>query len=123
MKTFLSLGLIGILLLLASSSFACHISFEPQQLNAAQVGDTVTIEAIVTLDHRRCVLEDDDVNLEISDHLKILSDTGWERMNGNEIHNSFEVQILKPGEATLRVYRECSKKGLSEGSFTFHITE
>jgi len=107
----------------ADESFACHITFNPVNPEAAQVGGIIQVEAIVTLEHRRCVLEDDDVQVELSENIKILSETGWEKVNANEIHNTFEIEVLKPGEATLRVYRDCSKKGISEGFLTFQVVK
>lgn len=107
----------------ANESFACHITFTPANLQTVRVGGIVKVEAIVTLEHRRCVLEDDNVQVELSENIKILSDAGWEKVSANEIRNTFEIEVLNPGEATLRVYRECSKKGISEGFLTFQVVE
>ena len=107
----------------ASESFACHITFTPANPQTAQVGGIVKVEAIVTLEHRRCVLEDDDVQVEFSENINIISETGWEKVSTSEIRNTFEIEVLNPGEATLRVYRECSKKGISEGFLTFQAVE
>lgn len=103
----------------AGESFACHITFTPANLQAVQVGGIVKVEAIVTLEHRRCELNDDDVQIDLSENMKVMSDTGWKKVGTNEIRNTFELEVLEPGEVVFRVYRECSKKGVSEGFLTF----
>ena len=107
----------------ASESFACHITFNPVNPEAVQVGGIIQVEAIVTLEHRRCVLEDDDVQVELTENIKIVNETGWEKVNANEIRNTFEIEVLNPGEVTLRVYRDCSKKGISEGFLMFQAVK
>ncbi|GAK59065.1 hypothetical protein U27_06041 [Candidatus Vecturithrix granuli] len=116
-------ALIAIIGMSADDSFACHITFTPTNPQTAQVGGIVKVEAIVTLEHRRCVLEDDDVQVEFSENINIVSDTGWQKVSASEIRNTFEIEVLNPGEATLRVYRECSKKGVSEGFLTFQAVK
>lgn len=106
-----------------SESSACHITFNPVNPEVAQVGEVIQVEAIVTLEHRRCVLEDDDVQVELTENIKILSETGWEKVNAKEIRNTFEIEVLNLGEATLRVYRDCSKKGISEGFLAFQAVK
>ena len=105
----------------AGQSFACHITFAPEKLATAKVGETITIEAIITQEHRRCVLEDDEVSIELSENAKILKETGWERVDSRTLHNTLEIQIQQAGETSLRVFRECSKKGISEGTFEFNV--
>jgi hypothetical protein len=94
----------------AGKSFACHITFTPANLQTTQVGGIVKVEAIVTLEHRRCELNDDDVQIELSENMKIISDTGWKKVGTNEIHNTFELEVLEPGEVVFRVYRNVQKR-------------
>ena len=121
MKKLLMIAVALVIVIAASESFACHITFESDQLKNAQVGEVIKVEAIVTKEHRRCVLEDDDVQVELSSNIKIVSETGWETIGRNEIHNTFEIQILSGGETNLRVFRDCSKKGVSEGVLEFKV--
>lgn len=118
MKTFIIVLIIGVSVLFAAQSFACHIEFDTANLQSVAVGDIVTIEAVVIKEHRRCVLPDDEVNVELSDNLKIVNESGWQTV-GDEIHNTLQIQVLSAGESRLRVFRECSKKGISEGTFEF----
>jgi hypothetical protein len=105
----------------AAQSFACHINFTPDSIKHAQVGDIVKIEAVVVKEHRNCQLADTDVHVEVSDNIKVLSETGWATVGKNEIHNTFEIEVLNAGEVAFRVFRECSKKGVSEGILTFDV--
>lgn len=123
MKKFVMILFVVSMVMGASTSFACHITFEQENLKEAKVGDTLTIKAVVQKEHRRCVLEDTDVQVEHSENIKILSETGWTTVGRNEIHNTFEVEILDEGEVTVRVFRECSKKGISEETLTFQAVE
>lgn len=121
MKKLVMLFIVGLITIGAGESFACHITFDPGQVENVQIGEVVTVEAIVTKDHRRCVLEDNDVQVELSDNIKIVSETGWQTAGSQEIHNTFEIQILSEGDTLLRVFRDCSKKGISEGRLTFPV--
>lgn len=123
MKKLLMIAVVFVFVIAASESFACHITFESDQLKNAQVGEVIKVEAIVTKEHRRCELADDDVQVELSDNIKIVSETGWEKVGSNELHNTFEIQILSEGETNLRVFRECSKKGVSEGILEFQVVK
>jgi hypothetical protein len=123
MKKLLMLSIVVVILLSAGTSFACHINFNPAQLENVNIGESVTVEAIVIKEHRKCELADDDVQVTLSANARIISQTGWEKVGANELHNTFEIQILNEGETTLRVFRECSKKGLSEGILTFQVVK
>lgn len=120
-KLLLSLAAL-VMMLSAAESFACHISFNSTTLETAKVGDVITVEAIIVKEHRRCELADTDVHVELSEHLKILNETGW-KAQGNEIRNTFQIKVLTEGDVIFRVFRECSKKGISEGTFIFHATK
>ena len=117
------IAVVFVFVIAANESFACHITFESDQLKNAQVGEVIKVEAIVTKEHRRCELADDDVQVELSDNIKIVNETGWEAVGRNEIHNTFEIQILSEGETSFRVFRECSKKGVSEGVLEFQVVK
>lgn len=123
MKKLLMFLIVGVIIISAGESFACHITFDPEQIENAQVGAVVTVEAIVTKEHGRCVLEDTDVQVELSDNIKIVSETGWQTEGSKEIHNTFEIQILAEGDTMLRVFRDCSKKGISEGMLIFQAAK
>lgn len=123
MKNLLMVLIVAALVSVAGQSLACHISFETDDLEQAKVGETVTVEAIVHLEHRRCELEDDDVDVELSDNAQIVSDTGWERVGRSDIHNTLTIEILAAGDTNLRVFRECTKKGISEGVLQFQAVQ
>lgn len=123
MKKLLMVLIAVVIVMSAVDSFACHINFNPTNFETAKVGDIITIEAVVVKEHRNCVLEDTDVQVELSDNIKILSETGWTAVGKTEIHNTLEIEILSEGEAFLRVFRECSKKGVSEEFLKFQVVK
>jgi hypothetical protein len=115
MKRIVGVLLFTIIFLSAGQTFACHISFDAPAPKDLKVGDVITIEAIVEKEHRRCVLPDNEVFLELSESLKLLDDTGWHAEGGMEIRNTLILEVVAESETTVRVFRECSKKGVSEG--------
>ncbi len=103
--------------LFTSVALACFITFEPENVRADSEG-RASFKAVIRWEHRRCVLDDDDVNIDTKG-LKILRQTGWEQVKRGTFENEFQVQLTAK-EGSLRVWRECSKKGISEG--TIRIT-
>jgi hypothetical protein len=97
--------------LFTSVALACFITFEPDTVQADGDG-RASFDGVIRWEHRKCVLDDDDVNLDTKG-LKILSQTGWKQVKRGLFKNHFEVELTsKVGE--LRIWRECSKKGISE---------
>jgi hypothetical protein len=104
----------GWAILLASSiALACFISFEPESVRAGADG-RAEFDAVIRWEHRKCVLDDDDVNLDAKG-LKVVSQTGWEQVKRGYFTNHIVVQLTAK-EGSLRVWRDCSKKGISEHS-------
>ncbi len=123
MKKLMMMMMIGWMLISAEKSAACEITFMPETVEKAVVGETLTVEAILRYEHRKCVIEKDDTNLEMSDNIRIVSDTGWEKVKRSLYHNFFDIQMLKEGEAWFRIFRECSKKDISEGILKIQVVK
>ena len=111
------LTVMPLVLLFSSIALACFITFEPESVHADSSG-RAAFDAVIRWEHRRCVLDDDDVNLDAKG-LKIVSQSGWEQVRRDTFKNHIVVQLVNK-EGSLRIWRECSKKGISE--HTIHIS-
>lgn len=116
-KVISMLGSAAAVFLFTSVALACFITFEPDTVQANADG-RASFDAVIRWEHRRCVLDDDDVNID-TNGLKILNQSGWQQVKRGLFKNHFDVQLTSK-EGSLRVWRECSKKGISE--HTIHIT-
>lgn len=100
------------LLLPAGSALACEITFEPVQVHPDDSGAFMVI-AVVEWEHRNCELDDDDVNIDYGG-IEEVSNTGWVKVGRGRYENEIEARLLTDN-GTIRVWRDCNKKGLSEG--------
>jgi hypothetical protein len=49
--------------------------------------------------------------------LRILEQSGWSKVRRARYSNRYTVQLNSPSrEGSLRIWRDCSKKGISEGT-------
>jgi len=123
MKKLMIIIMIGWMLISAEKSPACEVTFTPETVEKAVVGETLTVEAILKYEHRKCVIEKDDTNLEMSENVRIVNDTGWEKVKRRLYHNFFDIQVMEEGEAWFRIFRECSKKDISEGILRIQVVQ
>ncbi|MBN2797642.1 MAG: hypothetical protein JXX28_00695 [Deltaproteobacteria bacterium] len=102
---------------LGGAALACVIStVEPVQVVAGPDGQA-QITAKVEWEHRNCELDDDDVNIDYTG-LKQISATGWEEESRGIFINHLVVELTGATDGTIHVWRECTKKGVSEERFT-----
>jgi hypothetical protein len=106
-----ALGAASAALLFTSAALACFISAEPTTVRADANG-RASFDAIIRWEHRKCVLDDDDVNIDTKG-LKVLKQTGWQETKRGYFKNHFDIQLVDKA-GSLRIWRECSKKGISE---------
>ncbi len=113
MKKFLSFSIAFFgLMFLVRSVVACEITFEQGEKVKAE-DKKAKITAVVKWEHKKCVLADDDINIDYKG-VKKLKEGGWKKEKPGLFKNEIEVELTaKEGE--IRVWRECSKKGVSEG--------
>ncbi len=113
MKRFSILFLTVLFLLLVKSVFACEITFEQGDKVKVDKDKVAKVVAVVKWEHKKCVLTDDDINIDYKG-VKKLKESGWKKEKPGLFKNEIEVELTeKDGE--IRVWRECSKKGISEG--------
>lgn len=113
--------LVTLLLIILSASVvthACSIDIEPSKSKNILPGDTITLKATVNWEHRVCVLEVEDVDAEVGKNARITAQSGWEKVNKMTYVNTYTVVAKEKGDIAFRVFRECSKKGVSENSIT-----
>jgi hypothetical protein len=100
--------------LLTGQALACSIRFEPTDVKVDKDGEA-TVTVWVQWEHNRCVLDDDDINIDYTG-LKELSNSGWTKVKHGLFKNELKVQLTAEKEGAIRAWRECSKKGTSEAS-------
>lgn len=109
--TIISIVFLGFFFL-AKSVFACEITFEQGDKVKAEK-KVAKVVAVVKWEHKKCVLADDDINIDYKG-VKKLKESGWKKEKPGLFKNEIEVELTEK-EGEIRVWRECSKKGLSEG--------
>jgi hypothetical protein len=107
----------GAALLVPCRAHCCVVTFEPREVLAGADGQATFI-ARIQLDHTRCILDLPPRCIELRPSgLGILSETGWKKVRRSLFENRYHVALA--GErGSLRIWRECSKKGISEGEIT-----
>ena len=113
MKVFKSL-LIS-LFFLSSILGACELSFQPSAATVAKGGQVKVVLKRVQ-DHRRCELSKDDMKYDLKD-LTILKKGAWKEVETGTFEQELTLR-LDASQGTLRVSRECSRKGISEATIT-----
>jgi hypothetical protein len=104
-------------LLLPAPAHACELRFQPGQVEAGPDGKA-SFEAFIFIEHRRCVisLPPECIHLAPSG-LSIVQQSPWSRAKHDLYRASFQVQ-LSGDRGALRIWRDCAKKGISEGTIT-----
>lgn len=123
MKRFFGFSAFIIIMLLGLTqmSLACKITYEPEKIEGL-VGEKKTVKIELKWEHRRCVLDEYDTNMEFKG-ISLIEQQGWEKIRSMLYKNVVTVRLDEPGDAKIRVYRECSKKGLSEGILKIKINQ
>ena len=107
----------GAALLVPRRAHCCVVTFEPREVLAGADGHATFI-ARIRLDHNRCILDLPPLCVELRPiGLGILSESGWKKVHRSLFENRYHV-ALAAEQGSLRVWRECSKKGISEGEIT-----
>lgn len=117
-KLFIPTVLLALLLPVIGS--ACEIKVTTENKNI-KVGDIITINVEVQNQHRRCELADDDYNFDLSKNATLVDQGKWTKVSRGLFKNRFTVKVNAAGEFNFRIYRECSRKGISEDSLSFSV--
>lgn len=108
------------LVVFAAPLAACHIEFEPAELSARK-GETVVVTVVLELEHRRCELTLEDTQYE-ANGLEIVKMGEWESVDRFTYRQELTLK-LTADKGVLRVMRECTRKGVSEGVLTVTARE
>ncbi len=108
-KILISLILFGLVIL---SGLSCIIEFEPESLKLAK-GETATVKLHLKYEHRKCEITLDDTEYETKG-LKILEMGKWTKIKRGDFSREIKIMLIAE-KGTLRIIRECTKKGISEG--------
>lgn len=104
---------VATLLLAAGTAHACKITFsaDPVKVDAAGAGKvTVTVK----WEHRKCVLEEDEITFD-GKGVKVTPQGKWHKVRPGLFTRELSLK-LNAKEGSVRVWRDCSKKGISEGT-------
>jgi len=101
-----------IMVLVAGPLWSCFIEFDPESVTVKQ-GEEFTVILVIEHEHRRCELTLDDTGYE-AEGLEIIKKGEWESKD-RFLHRQVLTLKLTAAEGKLRVVRECTRKGISEG--------
>jgi hypothetical protein len=109
--------------LVPSAAWGCVMRFEPRVVQADASG-RATFTALIHLDHRRCVISLPPACVHLAPRkLKILEQGGWRRVKRALYSNTYHVELTDAAsEGALKVWRDCSRKGISEGTIRVRPT-
>lgn len=111
-KLLMLVAMLSTTLLLTSTALACFVTFNPDPVKVGKSGEA-TVTATIKWEHRRCVLDDDDVNIDTKG-VKILKKSGWIKVRRGLFTNTLKIKLTAKKQGHIRVWRECRKKGISE---------
>jgi len=110
----------GLLLFIPVISTACHIELTTDN-DHIKPGDIVSITVTSIKEHRNCELSDDDYSFELSNNATLLNQGTWTEIRRGVFTNTYKIRVDNNGTLDFRVYRECSKKGISEGNLSYQV--
>ena len=91
-----------------SQALACAMKLTPDGPSAT-IGDIVTLRLELALTHRTCVLPIEQTVIKLTGG-EIIDPGVWKKGNPNVLE--FKVRFTQPGDAIVRIERNCSKDGL-----------
>ncbi|HNX97736.1 MAG TPA: hypothetical protein PKK12_08655 [Candidatus Aminicenantes bacterium] len=91
---------------------ACELTFSPLSLTLGQ-GKTGKVVLTMSHEHRRCVLANEVMNYDAKG-VTILAKGAWQEDEYGDLRQEISLR-LDAKQGTLRVSRQCSRKGTSEG--------
>ena len=101
-----------------SQALACAMKLTPDSPTAS-VGDVVTLRLELTLIHRTCVLPVEQTVIKVTGG-EIVDPGVWKKGSPNALE--FKVKFTQPGDAKVRIERNCSKDGLHTTETTVKVS-
>ena len=101
-----------------SQALACAMKLTPDSPTAS-VGDVVTLRLELTLTHRTCVLPVEQTVIKVTGG-EIVDPGVWKKGSPNALE--FKVKFTQPGDAKVRIERNCSKDGLHTTETTVKVS-
>lgn len=98
--------------IVSANIFSCIIEFEPEKINMKK-GEVQSVLLKLKYEHRKCELTLDDTQYEVKG-LKILEKSEWNKKKRGEFTQKIKIKLIDD-KGYLKIIRECSKKGISEG--------
>lgn len=104
------------ILILPDAARACGVLFDPAEVTVGADGKG-SVMVRIEWEHRRCVLDEQDVNVAGEGGVTVTNEPYFEKVK----RGVYEARIdfkLSSDKGRIRVWRDCSKKGISEGTIT-----
>ena len=101
-----------------SQALACAMKLTPDS-PTANVGDVVTLRLELTLTHRTCVLPVEQTVIKVTGG-EIVDPGVWKKGSPNVLE--IKVKFTQPGDAKVRIERNCSKDGLHTTETTVKVS-
>ncbi|MEA1964059.1 MAG: hypothetical protein U9O41_02915 [Candidatus Aerophobetes bacterium] len=112
----------ALLFLIATPALACDFRFSYERINAP-MGTTGEVGVQVEKTHKRCTMDDPlDYQFE-GEHIQILGESQWEKVDSRVYEKYLLVSLSSPGEGFLRISCTCSKEGYQEATLPILVTE
>lgn len=99
-------------------ALACAMKLTPDKPSVT-VGEVVSLSLELTLTHRTCVLPIEQTVIKITGG-EILDPGVWKKGSPNILE--FKVRFTQPGDAVVRIERDCSKDGLHTTQTTVKVS-
>ena len=93
-------------------ALSCIIEFEPIEVKLKK-GETTTVILHLKYEHRKCEITLDDTEYETKG-IKIIEMGKWVKIKKGDFSRKIKIK-LTADKGTLKIIRECTKKGISEG--------
>jgi len=101
-------------LFLYQNVFACEMFFKPKDVVKADANGEFTLTIIVKWEHRKCVLKDNQVNIDTV-NVEIIEQTKWKKVRRGRYKSVIKGKLTAE-TGSIRAWRDCRKKGISEGT-------
>ncbi len=114
-KTNILLPLLLLILLVFNREklFACDITFEPSAIKVNS-NNMASVKVTLELAHKNCPEKLKDVNFDYTG-VKLIKKGEWKQVSKRVFEIVLDIK-LTDAQGTIRVWRQCDKEGISEGT-------
>lgn len=112
-KIFLSFLLLILLVFNGEKLFACDITFEPSTVKVNS-NNMASVKVTLELAHKNCPEKLKDVNFDYRG-IELIKKGEWKQVSKRVFEIVLDIKLVS-SNGSIRVWRECDKEGISEGT-------